>query len=1505
MQINNFYKKLLKVIISISVLECLYLFALPPVANHFLNKDYIRDYVKNNTNAQLDYEKAGLRTHVLPYLTLKAKTLDLSEKETNNTVLHADNLDVKFSIIPLLKKKFNIKHIYSSNTKIFVDRDTDGKYNFEKLFKSDKKSDFKLHYGSIKLALKDYEININDETVKESVCFKGEPLIIKNKLKKNHFKFKTAGTILTGNEKSGDYDFDLKIRYPLAAKKDVISGDGFIYNLNLNILEPLVQKYTNNKIAKLKGYIDYLQLSADKENNQTQVSFNTLFNDLVFDMEGWQNYIQANGENKVDSSLELVKNIVKINSFNYRADKVNVKGNGSVEFDVKPILDLNIEVKDSRAEKIAAILPPNLVPEYKTIEKIKHYGIYGDLEGKVSVKGQVPKPDITGYAKGRDVYILDKPIRDLHKGTVDITFNKNILNMDILVEMPNNQSATVKGYTYMFRDGINDVNIKTTDNLDFPLAQKIIIPVSKVFNFMLGPIPEMDITSGKGIIDMNIRGAIDFIDMHGYSKFDKANLTYNGLYAKILNGKGRLDFDGDVIKFKSDKVYVKNNFVNVNGKVKINDYLDFDISTPKAEAKDLLELINNSPLLKDVKAGLAIITKASGPMSLTMNITANIVPVPYGFPPLPPEEAFTDMKVKGKVNLFGNSCNIIGFDVPLNSVKGNVDFTETVVNINNLDAVSGKSPVNIKGKVINDLKTKVPDVDMTVESKSVYLGDTIKFLTESYLYPKNFPDISVLYNLNSQHDLYFKYKAKSLDFLTNKAYAVMNFIKDDSDDVLKAKDGRIIMKNANVQVDNVNADLFGSNLNIKGNVLHVDRVNPVYNIVLNTEQFDLNHLNQAEDINLIPAEAKNLLKQFKDFKGLANVNVKLEKNIIDGKIDLFKPSFKHIETGIPFVFDDFSAQIKNDAVKAENITATVGNLPFFGNINLSNIYKEPNTDTYFTTKVTNEFIQKYLPKEISETISVSGDINLSSEIKGNQNNLTISPKLTFFPDANAVIAGTSIGDVTEKREFNGNINIKNNFIDIKKFDYIKYISSQNNTLYPVVFATGNGKLNIDKKNNIFEPIEAAIKTEKNISAKILNVFMKKPVFKQGSFSCDLKYIFDKANKKAALKGNLDARNLDIPLFDTVVKNIKIDAKEDNIDVNLFGFLNDSRIRLSSVLENNLYKTPKFNYINIYADKIDNDKMLQSLSKAQKSMKTNNENKNTDLFDLHIESGTLEIKELIIKSMVAQNFKSNFSITNEGIFTADNITVDVGQGNIEGKVEYDLNSSKTKGDFELTNVDANYVAETLLDGKNQIYGNANGKIIINTQGTTNKEIIKNLSGLILFEITDGRMPKLGSLEYLLRASNIIKSGITGFTINSILELLNLVKTGYFSNINGSCMLEDGIAKNIEIFSTGENLSLYIHGEYDISNTTADMEVLGKLSRRISTIFGKVGNTSLNTFFKLIPGISMLDFGRKDFIEDVEKIPSFTNGDYEARVFQAIINGDINASGYVQSFKWVKN
>ena len=79
-----------------------------------------------------------------------------------------------------------------------------------------------------------------------------------------------------------------------------------------------------------------------------------------------------------------------------------------------------------------------------------------------------------------------------------------------------------------------------------------------MFNFQLGPIPEMDITSGKGKIDLNIQGSIDVIQLDGYAIFDKAKLTYNGLYGEARDGKGRIDFKDDVISFKTENEFSHN-----------------------------------------------------------------------------------------------------------------------------------------------------------------------------------------------------------------------------------------------------------------------------------------------------------------------------------------------------------------------------------------------------------------------------------------------------------------------------------------------------------------------------------------------------------------------------------------------------------------------------------------------------------------------------------------------------------------------------------------------------------------------------------------------------------------------------------------------------------------------------------------------------------------------------------------------------------------------------------
>lgn len=1497
-------KILLKTIITFVVIESIYLFAVPFALNIAVKTDCVKNIFASKTSATLNYENVKFKTHIKPALTVKIGKLSILSKEYEQVFISAQNATAKLMLFPLLQKKLNIQNIQADNLTINLEKDENGVFNFEKLFPSQKKT-FKLSYKNSELNISDFSLSFTDTELQKSAQVKSAPISIKINSKKKFISALIKGQLITGDNKSSDFDINLTTKFPFEKNidKNFINGNVIAYNIDLDLLKPFIQRYFDTNLTKFGGFIDFVQLCAEENNENNRIILNTTFNNLIYDRAGWENYVSAKGTNKINANVNLLKKFIDINTFSYTADKVNIKANGSINLKNKPELDLHTEIINSRAENIASILPPNLVKRYMTIQKVKKYGVFGDIEAKVDVKGKIPQPDIIGYVKGRNVHVLDKSIHNLHKGTVDIVFDKRILNMDIVVDLFDNQQAKIKGYTYMFRDGINNVTVKTTDNIDFPLAQKIIIPISKVFNFQLGPIPEMNITSGKGIIDLNIRGSMDLIDLKGYSEFDKAQLTYNGLFGEIKEGKGRLDFKGDVISFNSEKAFVKNNPLKIEGKVRINHNLDFSISSISAQADDILEIINKSELLKDVKAGLAVITEASGALRLFVNIKSKIVPVPYGQPPLPPEEAFEDMKVKGSVYMLGNSCKLDGFYTSIDKIKGIVDFTETVTNLQGLEGVSGTSPIKITGEIVNDLDTKIPDIDITVTSKSVNLKDTIKFLTQSYMYPKDYPDLSDLYRIASKHDLYFTYKAKSVDFLTDKAYAVMNFIPDNTNSALKATSGKIIMEKSTVYVEDVKAKLYDTNIKIDGNVKHIDTITPEYNLNINSDNFNLANLNDTSRLEILPDKLKKVLKHFERYYGNADIKLAIKKNLLDGKINIKNFEAKHIKSNLPFSFDNFVIHLNENKIHINNLTAQLGDIPLYGNITIADLYNNPDINGFFTSKITNTFIENYLPSGISNKFIVQGDINFSAKFNGTQDSFNLYPKLTFNPESDLIFDGTNLGEVSDKREFDGYIKFEKDKINIKKFDYIKYISSQNNKTFPVNFATVNGVLKIDE-DNIILPEEMNIKTNKNLSARILNVFFKNQVLKQGTLNCDLKYITDKATKTGKLLGSIDCKNIDIPIFDTLVKNIQINGNKDKIDVKLFGFLADSRIMMNSVLENEISTKPKIKSLNIYADVIDNNKLLTHLSKTHNALTTNSNIKNMDLSGLSIENGILDIKEMKIKSLVAKNLKSNFSIDKNGIFHANNTQIEVGEGTITSNLSYNLATTDIKANFELANVDSNYVAETLFDAKNQIYGKMNGKIYLSTKGYEQEEIIKNLSGFVYFDIADGKMPKLGSLEYLLRASNIVKSGVTGFTLNSILELLNLVKTGYFTSISGGCKIENGIAKDIEIFSQGENLSLYIHGNYDISKTNAEMEILGKLSKRISTIFGTIGNTSLNTFFKLIPGISMIDFNRKNFIQDVEKIPPFTNGKYDSRTFQAIINGNINESGYVQSFKWVE-
>ena len=98
-----------------------------------------------------------------------------------------------------------------------------------------------------------------------------------------------------------------------------------------------------------------------------------------------------------------------------------------------------------------------------------------------------------------------------------------------------------------------------------------------------------------------------------------------------------------------------------------------------------------------------------------------------------------------------------------------------------------------------------------------------------------------------------------------------------------------------------------------------------------------------------------------------------------------------------------------------------------------------------------------------------------------------------------------------------------------------------------------------------------------------------------------------------------------------------------------------------------------------------------------------------------------------------------------------------------------------------------------------------------------------------------------------------------------------------------------------------MSLFISGTYNFATSVAEMEVLGMLSRKISTFLGPVGNMSINTLFNVIPGVDLA----KDslLLERINKIPGLELSEKAYRKFIAEIKGNINGEEYVTSFRWI--
>lgn len=628
---------------------------------------------------------------------------------------------------------------------------------------------------------------------------------------------------------------------------------------------------------------------------------------------------------------------------------------------------------------------------------------------------------------------------------------------------------------------------------------------------------------------------------------------------------------------------------------------------------------------------------------------------------------------------------------------------------------------------------------------------------------------------------------------------------------------------------------------------------------------------------------------------------KMRNNVLNLKIKLDELAFSY--SNIPIKILSGNVELNNNKLTLYKVNGILDSMPVLVDGLITDIFKIPTFNIYINSKPTQKFIDNHINKKSVYPLKIKGDIIYSARIKGPKDSFNAQTEINMAEDSNIYYMGSTLGDANNPIRIFLDTNISKNSIYVNNFQYDKLISSQNNKEFVSPQLNAKGQINFNKNDIKLHGFK--VKTQNPTDAKIFNIIFKKPLVKQGLFSSDI--VINDQISSPKLLGTLNFTGIDIPLLDTTIKDISLDFQDKNIDIKSKGEIFSNKVIFFSNMENRLTPPYILSNVDIYLGNLDINQIVKSVNKLEienDMRKTSDQKQSLNITNLVIKNGKLKADSILVKNIFAKNLTANFSLNEKLLFSLDDFKFDIADGNVDGNFKYNLLNSKTILDLHADKVNANSIAEALFDLPNQIFGSLTGQVDLTCNSKTHKTCMETLNGTGGFRVLDGKMPKLGSLEYLLKSSNLVKSGITGITLNGLIDLLTPLKTGQFENINGNFTINSGIADSIQIFSRGKDLSIFLTGTYNFTTLIADLEVFGRLSKKISTILGPVGNASLNTLFNTIPGLHLEETNKTEFINNLNKIPGFELNDKTYRIFSAEIYGDINGDNYVQSFKWVE-